>query len=41
MSNWNEEMKLHVDEIEEILAEFLPEQKGVYYQLYTGMFELE
>ncbi len=32
MSNWNEEMKLHVDEIEEILAEFLPEQKGVYYE---------
>ena len=32
MSNWNEEMKLHVDEVEEILAEFLPEQKGVYYE---------
>jgi len=32
MSNWNEEMKLHVDEIEEILAEFLPEQKGEYYE---------
>ena len=32
MSNWNEEMKLHVDEIEEILAEFLPGQKGVYYE---------
>ena len=32
MSNWNEEMKLHVDEIDEILAEFLPEQKGVYYE---------
>lgn len=32
MSNWNEEMKLHVDEIEEILAEFFPEQKGVYYE---------
>ena len=32
MSNWNEEMKLHVDEVEEILTEFLPEQKGVYYE---------
>lgn len=32
MSNWNEEMKLHVDEVEEILAEFLPEQKGEYYE---------
>ena len=32
MSNWNDEMKLHVDEVEEILAEFLPEQKGVYYE---------
>ena len=32
MSNWNEEMKLHVDEVEEILAEFLPEQKGVYFE---------
>lgn len=32
MSKWNEEMKLHVDEVEEILAEFLPEQKGVYYE---------
>lgn len=32
MSNWNEEMKLHVDEVEEILAEFLPKQKGEYYE---------
>lgn len=32
MSNWNEKMKLHVDEVEEILAEFLPEQKGEYYE---------
>ncbi len=32
MSNWKEELKLHVDEVEEILAEFLPEQKGVYYE---------
>lgn len=32
MSNWNVEMKLHVDEVEEILAEFLPEQKGEYYE---------
>lgn len=32
MSTWKEELKLHIDEVENILAEFLPEQKGVYYE---------
>ena len=32
MSNWKEELKFHINEVEEILAKFLPEQKGVYYE---------
>ncbi len=32
MSNQKEDLKLHIDEVEEILAEFLPEQKGVYFE---------
>ncbi len=32
MSDWNEELKIHVDETEEILSAFLPEQKGAYYE---------
>lgn len=32
MSNWKDELKLHVEEVEAILNEFLPEQKGAYYE---------
>ncbi len=32
MGDFNEEMKLHVEEVEAILNEFLPEQKGVYFE---------
>ena len=32
MSNWKDDLKRHIAEVEEILAEFLPEQKGVYYE---------
>ncbi len=32
MSNWKDDLKRHIEEVEAILAEFLPEQKGVYYE---------
>jgi len=32
MSNWKDDLKRHIAEVEEILAEYLPEQKGVYYE---------
>lgn len=32
MSDFKEVMKIHVEEVEEILKEFLPEMKGVYYE---------
>lgn len=32
MSDWNEELKIHVNETEEILSAFLPEKKGAYYE---------
>ena len=32
MSNWKDDLKRHIAEVEEVLAEFLPEQKGVYYE---------
>ena len=32
MSDWKEELKLHINEVEDILGEFLPEQKGEYFE---------
>ena len=32
MSDFKEVMKIHVEEVEEILEEYLPEMKGVYYE---------
>ena len=32
MSNWKDDLKRHIAEVEEILAEFLPEKEGVYYE---------
>lgn len=32
MSDWKDELKIHVEEVESILNEFLPAQKGVYYE---------
>ena len=32
MSDWKTDLKLHVEEVESILNEFLPEQKGVYFE---------
>lgn len=32
MGDFKEELKLHVEEVEAILNEFLPEQKGVYFE---------
>lgn len=32
MSNWKDDLKRHIEEVEAILAEFLSEQKGVYYE---------
>lgn len=32
MSDWKKDLKLHVEEVESVLNEFLPEQKGVYFE---------